>query len=49
MQLNCRILDFKLVFYDEDTLTGSECAGDEDSSESSKSTMMKAKTRTKNS
>ena len=48
MQLNCRTLDFKLVFYDEDTLNGTECAGDEDS-ESNKSTVMKAKTRTKNS
>ena len=25
MQLNCRILDSRLIYHDEDTLTGSEC------------------------
>ena len=25
MQLNCRILDSRLIYHDEGTLTGSEC------------------------
>ena len=29
MQLNCRILDYRLTYPDEDTLTGSKCV-DED-------------------
>ena len=30
MQLNCRILDSRLIYHDEDTLTGSECVVGED-------------------
>ena len=28
--LNCRILDSRLIYHDEDTLTGSECVVGED-------------------
>ena len=30
MQLNCRILDSRLIYHDEGTLTGSECVAGED-------------------
>ena len=30
MQLNCHILDSRLIYHDEDTLTGSECVVGED-------------------
>ena len=30
MQLNCRILDSRLIYHDEDTLTGSESVVGED-------------------
>ena len=30
MQLNCRILDSRLIYHDENTLTGSECVVGED-------------------
>ena len=45
MQLNCRILDSRLIYHDEGTLTGSECVvgGDRHSNEI-ESTVMKAKT-----
>ena len=51
MQLNCRILDSRLICYDEDTLTGSECVVGEDTdtvmSNEIESTVMKAKTHVK--
>ena len=50
MQLNCRILDSRLIYHDEDTLTGSECVVREDRhSNEIESTVMKAKTYMKNS
>ena len=30
MQLNCRILDSRLIYHDEGSLTGSECVVGED-------------------
>ena len=46
MQLNCRILDSRLIYHDEDTLTGWRRHRH---SNEIKSTVMKAKTHVKNS